>query len=239
AMADYWLPLRAGTDVIFLGALINFTITHEKYFREYVVHYTNASTLLREDFKDTEDLGGLFSGFVEDEKCYDPETWNYEGAPSKKSRDGKLPGHASAGGGHGKDRGGEAGDLSQHKNDPTLTHPRCVFQVLKKHFSRYTPELVESACGIPKEKFIEIAEVFTSASGADKTGAICYAVGWTQHSNGVQIIRSAAILQLLLGNIGRPGGGILALRGHASIQGSTDIPTLYDILPGYLPMPFF
>jgi formate dehydrogenase major subunit len=239
AMADYWLPLRAGTDVIFLGALINFTITNEKFFREYVVHYTNASTLLREDFKDTEDLGGLFSGFVEDEKCYDPETWNYEGAPSKKSRDGKLPGHASAGGGHGKDRGGEAGDLSKHKNDPTLTHPRCVFQVLKKHFSRYTPELVESACGIPKEKFIEIAEAFTSASGVDKTGAICYAVGWTQHSNGVQIIRSAAILQLLLGNIGRPGGGILALRGHASIQGSTDIPTLYDILPGYLPMPFF
>jgi len=119
AMADYWLPLRAGTDVIFLGALINFTITHEKYFREYVVHYTNASTLLREDFKDTEDLGGLFSGFVEDEKCYDPETWNYEGSPSKKSRDGKLPGHASAGGGHGKDRGGEAGDPSEHKNDPT------------------------------------------------------------------------------------------------------------------------
>ncbi len=87
--------------------------------------------------------------------------------------------------------------------------------------------------------FHKIADTFCSASGPDKTAAICYAVGWTQHSDGVQIIRSAAILQLLLGNIGRPGGGILALRGHASIQGSTDIPTLYDILPGYLPMPFF
>ncbi|HEX3108960.1 MAG TPA: molybdopterin dinucleotide binding domain-containing protein, partial [Thermoanaerobaculia bacterium] len=109
--------------------------------------------------------------------------------------------------------------------------------VLKRHFSRYTPELVERLCGVPKERFLEIADIYTSASGPEKTAAICYAVGWTQHSTGVQIIRAAAILQLLLGNIGRPGGGIMALRGHASIQGSTDIPTLYDILPGYLPMP--
>ncbi|MGZ7080773.1 MAG: molybdopterin-dependent oxidoreductase, partial [Thermoanaerobaculia bacterium] len=121
--------------------------------------------------------------------------------------------------------------------DESMQDPRCVFQVLKRHFERYTPELVERACGIPKARFLEVADVFTSASGREKTAAICYAVGWTQHSTGVQIIRSAAILQLLLGNIGRPGGGILALRGHASIQGSTDIPTLYDILPGYLPMP--
>ncbi|HZU34215.1 MAG TPA: molybdopterin-dependent oxidoreductase, partial [Candidatus Angelobacter sp.] len=239
AMADYWLPLRAGTDIIFLGALIHYTLTHEKYFREYMVHYTNASTILREDFKDTDDLGGIFSGFDPENESYSPETWNYEGAPSKLSRIGKHPGHSDVGGGHGKDRGGEAGDLSVHKDDPTLQHPRCVFQVLKRHFARYTPELVESACGIPKEKFLEVAEAYTSASGPEKTGAVCYAVGWTQHSNGVQIIRSAAILQLLLGNIGRPGGGILALRGHATIQGSTDIPTLYDILPGYLPMPFF
>ncbi len=122
--------------------------------------------------------------------------------------------------------------------DMTMQHPRCVFQVLKRHFARYTPELVESQCGIPQHIFLKTAEAFTSASGREKTAAICYAVGWTQHSKGPQIIRSAAILQLLLGNIGRPGGGILALRGHASIQGSTDIPTLYDILPGYLPMPF-
>jgi formate dehydrogenase major subunit len=111
--------------------------------------------------------------------------------------------------------------------------------VLKRHFARYTPELVERACGVPQDVFLKLAETFCSASGPEKTAAICYAVGWTQHSDGVQIIRAASILQLLLGNIGRPGGGILALRGHASIQGSTDIPTLYDILPGYIPMPFF
>jgi formate dehydrogenase major subunit len=201
AMADYWLPLRAGSDLVFLGALIHYTLANERYFREYVVHYTNAPAILRSDFKDTEDLGGLFSGW--DGKKYDPETWLYEGA----------------------------------ELDRTLEDPRCVFQVLKRHFARYTPELVEQLCGIPKGRFLEVADVFTRASGRDKTAAICYAVGWTQHSTGVQIIRAASILQLLLGNIGRPGGGILALRGHASIQGSTDIPTLYDILPGYLPMP--
>jgi formate dehydrogenase major subunit len=239
AMADHWLPLRAGTDIVFLGALINYALTHGKYFREYVVHYTNAGTLLRKDFKDTEDLDGIFSGFDAEGKCYSPETWNYDGAPTTQSRNGKHPGHSDDTGGHGKDRGGEAGEIDQHKEDPTLQNPRCVFQVLKRHFSRYTADLVESSCGIPKAKFLEVAETFTSASGPEKTAAICYAVGWTQHSNGAQIIRAAAILQLLLGNIGRPGGGILALRGHATIQGSTDIPTLYDILPGYLPMPFF
>lgn len=106
-----------------------------------------------------------------------------------------------------------------------------MYQILKNHFSRYTPEMVERYCGVPKELFLKLAETYCSASGPEKTGVICYAVGWTQHSRGVQMIRAAAILQLLLGNIGRPGGGILALRGHASIQGSTDIPTLYDILP--------
>lgn len=243
AMADIWVPLRAGSDVLFLGALINYVLTHDKWFHEYVVRYTNAPMILREDFRDTEDLGGYFSGWDEKEQKYKPDTWLYEGAPDKE-KEAEIqmethPGHATAGGGHGKDRGGEAGEVGDYHADPTLQHPRCVFQVLKKHFARYTPEMVEEYCGIPKHLFFKVAEAYTSASGPDKTGAICYAVGWTQHSNGVQIIRSAAILQLLLGNVGRPGGGILALRGHASIQGSTDIPTLYDILPGYLPMPFF
>jgi formate dehydrogenase major subunit len=129
--------------------------------------------------------------------------------------------------------------MTEYDTDPTLQHPRCVFQILRRHFSRYTPEMIERHAGVPQKLFHKVAEAFCNASGPDKTAAICYAVGWTQHSKGVQIIRSAAILQLLLGNVGRPGGGILALRGHASIQGSTDIPTLYDILPGYLPMPFF
>ncbi len=194
AMADYWLPLRAGSDIVFLGAMIHYVLANERDFRDYVVHYTNAPAILRDDFRDTEDLGGVFSG---------AETWQYAG----------------------------------EEKDPTLQHPRCVYQVLKRHFARYTPELVERACGIPRERFLEVADVFTRASGREKTAAICYAVGWTQHSTGVQIIRCAAILQLLLGNIGRPGGGILALRGHASIQGSTDIPTLFDLLPGYLKMP--
>jgi formate dehydrogenase major subunit len=231
AMADYWLPIRAGSDIVFLGALINYTIQNDRYFREYVVHYTNAPTILRSDFKDTEELGGLFSGW--DGKKYDPKTWLYEGAEPKKS----APGHKEEGGGQEKDRGGEGQKLHDPHRDTTMQHERCVFQVVKRHFARYTPELVEQLCGIPKDEFLEIADIFTSASGREKTAAICYAVGWTQHSVGVQIIRAASILQLLLGNIGRPGGGILALRGHTSIQGSTDIPTLYDILPGYLPMP--
>ena len=237
AMADIWVPLRAGSDIIFLGAMVNYVLTNNKEFREYVVRYTNAPSMLRDDFEDTEDLDGFFSGWDEKGKKYDPETWLYKGAPKKES--GEFAGHPEQGGGHGKDRGGEAQEISNFEWDVSLEDPRCVFQVLKRHFSRYTPEMVERYCGVPQEVFLKTAETFTSASGPEKTGAICYAVGWTQHSKGVQIIRTAAILQLLLGNIGRPGGGILALRGHASIQGSTDVSTLYDILPGYLPMPFF
>src|SRR4051812_1146494 len=237
AMADIWVPLRAGSDIIFLGALVHYVLENNKEFRDYVVNYTNAATILRDDFRDTEDLDGFFSGWNAEKEKYDPESWLYQGSPQKET--GKTPGHSDAGGGHGKDRGGEAQDTAKYESDPTLQHPRCVFQVLKRHFQRYTPEMVERYCGIAQDVFLKAAETFTSASGTDKTGAICYAVGWTQHSKGVQIIRTAAILQLLLGNIGRPGGGILALRGHASIQGSTDIPTLYDILPGYLPMPMF
>jgi len=237
AMSDIWVPLRAGSDIIFLGALVNYVIENGKEFRDYVVNYTNAATILREDFHDTEDLDGLFSGWDDERKKYDPQSWLYEGSAKKEA--GGAPGHSDVGGGHGKDRGGEAQDINKEEVDLTLQHPRCVFQVLKRHFSRYTPEMVEQFCGVPKHVFLKTAETFSSASGPEKTGAICYAVGWTHHSKGVQIIRAASILQLLLGNIGRPGGGILALRGHASIQGSTDIPTLYDILPGYLPMPFF
>ena len=237
AMADIWVPLRAGSDIIFLGAMVNYVLTNNKEFREYVVRYTNAPSILREDFKDTEDLDGLFSGWDPEQKKYDPESWLYRSAPRKDVT--KFPRHSDFGGGHGKDLGGEAQEVTNFEWDISLEDPLCVFQVLKRHFSRYTPELVERYCGVPKDVFLKAAETFTSASGPEKTAAICYAVGWTQHSKGVQIIRTAAILQLLLGNIGRPGGGILALRGHASIQGSTDVSTLYDIMPGYLPMPVF
>src|SRR5699024_10705765 len=121
--------------------------------------------------------------------------------------------------------------------DETLQDPRTVFQVLKRHYSRYTPEMVQEACGIPVEDFEYLANAVTENSGRERTTCFAYAIGWSQHSTGVQFIRTASILQLLLGNIGRPGGGIMALRGHASIQGSTDIPTFFNLLPGYLPMP--
>ncbi|HLH09429.1 MAG TPA: molybdopterin-dependent oxidoreductase [Terriglobales bacterium] len=236
AMADIWVPLRPGSDIIFLGALINYVLTNNRWFDEYVRHYTNATFLLRQDFKDTEDLGGVFSGWDEEKRQYDPTSWLYEESPEKETRG--ATGTAPTAGGHGQ-RGGEASKSNIFIKDESMQDPRCVFQVLKRHFARYTPEMVEEYCGVAQDVFLKAAEAFTNASGPEKTAAICYAVGWTQHSKGPQIIRSAAILQMLLGNIGRPGGGILALRGHASIQGSTDIPTLYDILPGYLPMPFF
>ena len=208
AMADLWIPLRVGTDIVFLGGLIHYLLEHEKFFREYVVHYTNASCILKPEFKDAEEQDGYFSGWDESKRSYSPESWYYEG-----------------------------GDLGHPRRDLTLSDPRSVFQVLKRHYARYTPEMVQKITGCPPRLFTKVAEALAAASGPDKTAAICYAVGWTQHSVGVQMIRSASILQLLLGNIGRQGGGIMALRGHASIQGSTDIPTLYDALPGYLPVP--
>jgi formate dehydrogenase major subunit len=233
AVADIWAPLRAGSDVVFLGGLVNYVLENHKEFREYIVNYTNAAVIISEDFQDTEDLDGLFSGWDPERRIYDPQTWAY--ARCCPAPDGE---EHFAHGGHAKDSGRmTVPDLTSCERDDTLQHQQCVYQILKRHFARYTPEMVERACGTPKRLFLKIAETFCSASGPEKTGSICYAVGWTQHSNGVQIIRTAAIMQLLLGNIGRPGGGIMALRGHASIQGSTDIPTLYDILPGYLPMP--
>jgi formate dehydrogenase major subunit len=231
AMCDLWVPLRAGSDIALLGGLINYVLQNGKEFREYIVHYTNAPVLLRDDFQDAEDLGGVFSGWDEEHKMYNPESWHYKG--SSQSPNGGE--HIRAA--HTKE--GQSWQENIYEQDLTLQNPRCVYQVLKRHFSRYTPEMVERVCGVSRDDFRKLAEAFCSASGPDKTAAVCYAVGWTQHSDGVQIIRAAAILQLLLGNIGRPGGGILALRGHASIQGSTDIPTLYDILPGYIPMPVF
>jgi formate dehydrogenase major subunit len=237
AMADIWVPLRAGSDLVFVGAMINYVLQNGRDFREYVRAFTNAATIVHDDFKDTEDLDGLFSGWDAESRKYHTDSWLYEhthagGAASDETA-------SSAHGLWGKNRGGEPSRLYGAPRDETLQHPRCVYQILKRHFARYTPELVERVCGTPKAQFLRVVEAYASASGPDKTGAICYAVGWTQHSTGVQIIRAAAILQQLLGNIGRPGGGILALRGHASIQGSTDIPTLYDIMPGYLPMPNF
>ena len=229
AVADVYVPIRAGTDIAFLGGIIRYVMENEKYFLEYVKEFTNASALLRPDFQDTEDLAGIFSGW-DPEKCqYDPTSWQYQGdevSPAAAHRETFTT-----------EAWGEKGTHNQaSEHDPTLQSPRCVFQVLRRHFARYTPEMVEDICGIPKAQLLTVAETLCRNSGRERTSAFVYSVGWTQHSVGVQYIRTAAILQLLLGNVGRTGGGVLALRGHASIQGSTDIPTLYNLLPGYLPM---
>src|SRR5262245_30963472 len=185
ASADLYAPIRAGTDIAFLGGLIHHILETESYFRDYVTAYTNASMILREDFKDTEDLGGLFSGFDPDTGVYDRTTWMFEGGdPDQPASDThhatqafteKTAGHADA------------------PRDPTLQHPRCVFQVLKRHYARYTPEMVERICGTPKETFLEVAETLIANSGRERTTMLAYAVGWTQHSAGVQIIRAGTI----------------------------------------------
>ena len=230
AMADIHVTIRAGTDIAFLGAIVKHILENERYFKEYVVHYTNAASIVSKDFKDTDDLDGLFSGWNAAGGHYEVDSWQYEGVerpPAAGPRE-VLSGEPES------EHGSQA--QAEHR-DPSLQDPSCVLQILKRHYARYTPEMVEEVCGIPQELFLRVAETLCDNSGRERTSAFCYAVGWTQHTVGVQYIRTAAIIQLLLGNIGRPGGGILALRGHASIQGSTDIPTLFNLLPGYLPMP--
>src|SRR5712672_2628500 len=152
---------------------------------------------------------GLFSGFDAAKGEYDKSAWQYQADPKTNG----------------------------YQVDETLQNPRCVFQLLRKHVSRYTPEMVEQICGTPKDQFIKVAEAVTSTGNAQRVGTILYALGWTQHSTGVQIIRTAAMIQLLLGNVGRPGGGVNALRGHSNIQGATDLAGIFDVLPGYLKMP--
>ena len=235
AIADTHVPIRVGSDIVFLGAIINYVLANELDFREYVLAYTNAATIVSEDFQDTEDLDGLFSGFDPKTRTYDSASWQYAGHEEHAAREDHAAQRETASGmqheSHGVSVPGEV------ERDETLQDPRCVYQLLKRHFSRYTPQMVERVCGISPEAFLDVAQAWAGNSGRERTTALVYSVGWTQHSVGVQYIRTGAILQLLLGNMGRPGGGVLALRGHASIQGSTDIPTLFNLLPGYLPMP--
>jgi formate dehydrogenase major subunit len=310
AMANIYSPIRAGTDIVYLGALINYVINSERwnsepFFKEYVTNYTNAPTLISEEFQGAEDLDGLFSGWDADAKRYNTKSWAYlteaqvlegeqpptagEQPQSTESQtEGGLPATTeppppdasetgedapqqpggeplteSTEGGQpepGQNPNSQQGTPTTQPNQPgddaqsfgarvgklvgpppqqdrTLEAPNTVFQILKRHYARYTPELVEEVCGTPRETFLKVAETILANSGPDRTTSVCYAVGWTQHTSGVQLIRTATILQLLLGNIGRPGGGIMALRGHATIQGSTDIATLYNIHPGYLNTP--
>jgi formate dehydrogenase major subunit len=269
AVADIYAPIRAGSDIAFLGGVINHVVNSERwntdpFFRSWVVTYTNASTIVRDEYTDAEDNDGVFSGLLEYKGGvpewpyngfvgqYDDKTWQYRGGSvgdqgrvAATAQSGEVPGVTSGPqakqgvGGTGPPYDALVKSLLKPPppRDSTLGNPRCVFQIVKKHFSRYTPEMVERTTGCPRETFLKIADTILANSGADRTTSFAYAVAWTQHTNGPQIIGCCALLQLLLGNFGRPGAGIMALRGHASIQGSTDVPTLYHSIHGYLPAP--
>src|SRR6202021_1157453 len=246
AVCDLFVGIRSGSDIAFLGGLVNYVLTNDRWFHEYVLAYTNAATIIEEGFRDTEDLAGMFSGFDQQHDSYDSKQghWGFEESANgvaEQNGSAQMP-HAHDPRGHSLD-GSRSAHPWPHKHitnaerDPTLQHPRCVMQILRRHFARYTPEVVSQVCGCTPEEFLRVAGLLCTNSGRERTTCIAYALGWTQHTTGVQIIRTAGILQLLLGNMGRPGGGIMAMRGHSSIQGSTDVPTLYHLLPGYLPQP--
>lgn len=205
AVADYYVPIRSGSDIAFLGGVIHYLLSHDKIHLEYVKAYTDVSFIVREDFGFAD---GLFTGYDPEKRRYSKDTWMYE-----LGSDGYV------------------------NTDPSLQHPRCVFNLMKQHYARYTPEVVSAITGSPKSDFLQTCEMIASTAGADRTMTILYALGWTQHSQGSQIIRAAAMVQLLLGNIGQPGGGMNALRGHSNIQGLTDLGLLSNMLPGYLTLP--
>ena len=229
AVSDIHVPIRAGSDIAFLGGLIRHIIETESYFKEYVVNYTNAATIINEDFRDTEDLGGYFSGFDPETGTYDRDSWRYEGEAGRREAGGREHSTQAF-----SDRTGAGMETEDLRSDPTLQHPRCVFQILKRHYARYTPEMVERVCGIPPDLFRKVADTLIANSGRERTTMLTYAVGWTQHSTGVQTIRAGAIVQLLLGNIGRPGGGH---HGHARARDDPGLERHPDALrhPARLP----
>ena len=247
ATADLFLQIRAGSDIAFLGGAIRYAIENNRIAHEYLVNYTNAAFIVKEGFKLPED--GLFSGFDPTARIYDRSTWNYQ-------EGGDISGQAAAAVAAmpNAPAATQASQLGNTQTPPkptpvlppnvafdlTLQHPRCVFQLLRQQYSRYTPEMVERITGIPKDQFLKAVDVFTAVrkdGDMKKVATIIYAVGWTQHTFGTQIIRTAAMLQLLLGNVGRAGGGVNALRGHSNIQGATDMGGVFDIWPGYLKVP--
>jgi len=275
ANADMFVQIRAGSDIAFLGGMINYAIQNNRIAKDYLINYTNAAFIIKEGFKLPED--GLYSGFDPATQTYDKSTWNYEeggnmtgktggtetaaGATSETTAGSAHPSppntsQTAAGdkgaAGQGHQAGGPlAAKAAEGPKPPpslppntaydlTLQHPRCVFQLLKKQYSRYTPEMVSKITGASVDQFLKAADLYTSVrkdGDMKKVATMLYALGWTQHTYGTQIIRTAAMLQLLLGNIGRAGGGINALRGHSNIQGATDMAGVFDILPGYLKVP--
>jgi formate dehydrogenase major subunit len=240
SQADLFCQIRAGADIAFLGGVINYAIQNNRIAKDYLVNFTNAAFVVKEGFKLPED--GLYSGFDPATKVYDKSTWNYQegGDLSGKGATTSPEAHVvpvAAKPGTPAPPPALPGNAAY---DLTLEHPRCVFQLLKQQYSRYTPEMVERITGIPKDQFLKAAQLFTSIrkdGDTKKVATIIYAVGWTQHTFGTQIIRTAAMLQLLLGNVGRAGGGVNALRGHSNIQGATDMAGIFDNLPGYLKVP--
>ncbi len=208
AKADIYAPMRSGTDIAFLGGMIRYILDNNLFFREYVVNYTNASFLINPEYKGPGNLDGVFSGYDAKARKYDKKTWSIQ------MDDKGLP-----------------------KKDPALKDPNCVFQLLKRHYSRYTIDKVSSITGTTKEKLLEVYKAYASTGKPNRVGTELYAMGWTQHTVGTQNIRAMSVIQLLLGNIGLAGGGINALRGESNVQGSTDFGLLFHILPGYLPVP--
>ena len=205
SVADVYAPIRTGTDIVFLGGLINYLLTHDKIQREYVVNYTDLSFIVKDEFAFSD---GIYSGYNADQRSYDKSSWDYA-----------------------------RGDDGYVKTDPTLADPRCVYNLLKQHYARYTPEMVERVCGTPKDKILQIWDMIASTATPDRAMTIMYALGWTQHSIGSQMIRTGAMVQLLLGNIGIAGGGMNALRGHSNIQGLTDLGLMSNLLTGYMTLP--
>jgi len=206
--SDIYAPLRSGTDIAFLGGMISYILENRLYFDEYVKNYTNASFLVNPEFKLPGELAGLFSGYDPKKRSYDPKAWGFQ----KDGDDNVL-------------------------RDPALKDPNCVFQLLRRHYARYTPDKVSQITGTPKDKLLEVYKAYASTGAPDRAGTSLYAMGWTQHTVGTQNIRAMSIIQLLLGNMGVAGGGINALRGESNVQGSTDHGLLFHILPGYLPVP--
>jgi len=228
ALADIYARIRVGTDVAYFGALINYVLQHNLIHREYVQHYTNASFIVKEGYAFHD---GLFNSYDASKRAYDPTTWAYETDEAATAAAKQVEAQAVAAGQAPGPR------INIARRDMALQHPRCVYQLLKQHYARYTPEMQATITGIPTAQFLEIAKLVGEMGRPDKVMTIVYAVGLTHHTTGSQLIRSGALLQLLLGNIGRPGGGMNAERGHANIQGNTDHAISWESLPGYLRIP--
>ncbi len=234
ALANIYCPIRPGTDIAFFGGMINYMFEKERWQRDYCLEFTNISYLINPDFSfSVED--GLFTGFDKDKKSYDKASWAYQ-TESESQWDTSAAGPYAWTAGEGVPPF-TTPTLKTPKKDPTLQDPNCVYQIMRKHYSRYTLDTVCNVCGMNKEALEQVYEIYTSTGTADKAGTILYALGQTQHSIGAGNTRIMSIVQLLLGNIGVPGGQLAALRGEPNVQGCTDMCVAPGDMPGYLQWP--